>query len=123
MKKIKIALADDYKVFRESLVVTLSEEDMEVVIEAANGKELLKAMQAAVPDLVILDYKMPVMDGMATARKLRELYPSVKILVISMYDDDQFKDRLLSNGADSYLLKNAEPELIRQSVRELCRKK
>jgi DNA-binding NarL/FixJ family response regulator len=124
MNKIKIAVADDYKVFRDGLAITLShDDDMEVIIDAGNGKELLDAMKEKLPDLVIMDYKMPVMDGIEATRTIKALYPSVKILVISMYDDDEFKKRLMNNGADAYLLKNAEPDIIRKSVRELYSKK
>jgi len=124
MNKIKIAICDDYKVFRDGLAITLShDDDLEVIIEAANGRELLDALKEKLPDIIIMDYKMPVMDGIEASKTIKALYPAVKILVISMYEDDEFKNRLLANGADAYLLKNAEPDIIRRSVRELYSKK
>ena len=120
MKKIKIAIADDYAVFRDGLLITLSaDERNEVIIEANNGEELLAAMQHRLPDLVLMDYKMPVMDGSAATRRIKELYPSVKVLVISMYEDPRFKEHLAASGADGYLLKNAEPEEIREAIQAL----
>lgn len=117
MKKIKLAIADDYPVFREGLLITLSaDEQFDVIIEADNGAELLEAMAKQLPDIVIMDYKMPVMDGTEATRRIKELYPSVKVLVISMYEDPKFVNYLMENGADGYLLKNEEPETIRQAI-------
>jgi DNA-binding NarL/FixJ family response regulator len=123
MKKIRLAIADDYAVFREGLHITLSvDENIEVVTEADNGAELLKAIETNLPDVVIMDYKMPVMDGMEATKRIKELYPHIKVLVISMYEDPKFIQHLLSNGADAYLLKNAEPDEIRQAVYNLVEK-
>lgn len=123
MNKIKLAIADDYPVFREGLLITLSADDrFEVIIEADNGAELLEAMAKQLPDVVIMDYKMPVMDGTTATRHIKELYPSVKVLVISMYEDPKFVTLLKNSGADGYLLKNEEPEKIRQSITDLFEK-
>ena len=123
MKKIKLAIADDYAIFRDGLIVTLTADDnLEVVLEADNGVELLKGMETILPDIVIMDFKMPVMDGMEATRQIKQLYPSVKILVISMYEDPKFISHLMDNGADAYLLKNAEPVEIRKAVYDVYNK-
>lgn len=120
MHKLKIAIADDYPVYREGLQVTLSaNENLEVIFEADNGRELLEKMAVQLPDLVIMDYKMPEMDGMTATRKIKEKYPAVKVLVISMYHDEKFIHHLMDNGADGYLLKDAEPEQILSTVQGL----
>lgn len=120
MHKLKIAIADDYPVYREGLQVTLSaNENLEVIFEADNGRELLEKMAVQLPDLVIMDYKMPEMDGMAATRIIKERYPAVKVLVISMYHDEKFIHHLMDNGADGYLLKDAEPEQILSTVQGL----
>jgi DNA-binding NarL/FixJ family response regulator len=120
MHKIKIAIADDYPVYREGLQVTLSaNENLEVIFEADNGRELLEKMALQLPDLVIMDYKMPEMDGMAATRIIKDKYPAVKVLVISMYQDEKFIRHLMDNGADGYLLKDAEPEQILSSIQGL----
>lgn len=120
MPKFKIAIADDYPVYRDGLQVTLSsDENLEVIFEADNGQELLEKMNAELPDLVIMDYKMPVMDGMAATRLIKEKYPTVKVLVISMFHDEKFINHLMDNGADGYLLKDAEPEQIMSTIHQL----
>ena len=117
MKKIRIAIADDYKIFREGLKVGLSSDDnMDVMLEADNGEELLKGLESATPDVIIMDLKMPILDGMEATKQVRKKYPSVKVLVVSMYEDDKFIIHLMENGANGYLLKNAEPDEIRRSI-------
>ena len=117
MSKIKIAIADDYKIFREGLKVGLSaDEGLEVLLEADNGEELLKGLETMTPDVIIMDLKMPIMDGLEATKVVRKKYPSIKVLVVSMYDDDKFIIHLMENGANGYLLKNAEPDEIRRSI-------
>ena len=117
MSKIKIAIADDYKIFREGLKVGLSaDENLEVLLEADNGEDLLKSLETQSPDVIIMDLKMPIMDGLEATKAVRKKYPSIKVLVVSMYDDDKFIIHLMENGANGYLLKNAEPDEIRRSI-------
>jgi DNA-binding NarL/FixJ family response regulator len=117
MSKIKIAIADDYKIFREGLKVGfLDDENLDVVLEADNGEELLLAMEKTVPDVIIMDLKMPIMDGMEATKEVRKKYNRVKVLVVTMYDDDKFIIHLMENGANGYLLKNADADEIRKSI-------
>ena len=117
MSKIKIAIADDYKIFREGLKVGLSADDsLEVMLEADNGEDLLKALETATPEIILMDLKMPIMDGMEATKEVRKKFPSIKVLVVSMYEDDKFIIHLMENGANGYLLKNAEPDEIRRSI-------
>jgi DNA-binding NarL/FixJ family response regulator len=117
MSKIKIAIADDYKIFREGLKVGLSsDENLEVMMEADNGEDLMKALETESPDVIIMDLKMPIMDGMEATKAVRKKYPTIKVLVVTMYDDDKFIIHLMENGANGYLLKNTEPDEIRKSI-------
>jgi len=117
MSKIKIAIADDYKIFREGLKVGLSADDsLEIIAEADNGEDLIKALETSSPDVIIMDLKMPIMDGMEATKIVRKKYPAMKVLVVSMYEDDKFIIHLMENGANGYLLKNAEPDEIRRSI-------
>ena len=117
MSKIKIAIADDYKIYRDGLKVGLSaDENLEVVAEADNGEDLLKLLEQYTPDVILMDLKMPIMDGMEATKVVRKKYPAIKVLVITMYEDDKFIIHLMENGANGYLLKNTEPEEIRKSI-------
>ena len=117
MSKIKIIIADDYKIFREGLKVGLSaDEGLEVIAEADNGEDLVKLLDAYTPDVILMDLKMPIMDGMEATKIVRKKYPTMKVLVVSMYEDDKFIIHLMENGANGYLLKNAEPDEIRRSI-------
>src|SRR6476620_2867568 len=117
MDKIKIAIADDYKIYRDGLKVGLSADtNLEVIAEADNGEDLMKLLETISPDIIIMDLKMPIMDGMEATKAVRKKYPSIKVLVVTMYEDDKFIIHLMENGANGYLLKNAEPDEIRKSI-------
>ncbi len=117
MSKIKIAIADDYKIYRDGPKVGLSaDENLEVIMEADNGEDLLKALETTTPDVILMDLKMPIMDGMEATKAVRKKYPSIKVLVVTMYEDDKFIIHMMENGANGYLLKNAESEEIRRSI-------
>lgn len=117
MSKITIGIADDYKVFRDGLKAVLSaDENIEIILEADNGAELLEALQTQRPDIILMDLKMPVMDGMKATIEVRKKYPQIKVLVISMYEDEKFITHLVKTGANGYLLKNTEPVDIRKAI-------
>lgn len=117
MSKIKIAIADDYKIYRDGLKVGLSADDnLEIIAEADNGEDLMKVLETNSPDVILMDLKMPIMDGMEATKQVRKKYPAIKVLVITMYEDDKFIIHLMENGANGYLLKNAEPDEIIKSI-------
>lgn len=117
MSQIRIAIADDYKIYRDGLKVGLStDENLNVVFEADNGEDLLKGLEIYEPNVVLMDLKMPIMDGMEATKEVRKKFPAIKVLIVTMYDDDKFIIHLMENGANGYLLKNAEPDEIRKSI-------
>jgi DNA-binding NarL/FixJ family response regulator len=117
MSKIKIIIADDYKIFRDGLKVSLSQdEDFEIIAEADNGEDLIASIEKSKPDVIIMDLKMPIMDGMEATQIIRKKYSDIKILVVSMYDDDKFIIHLMEIGANGYLLKNADPAEILKAI-------
>ena len=104
MSKLKIAIADDYEVFREGLTITLEmNDDIEVIMEAENGEALLAKMELTLPEVVIMDFKMPIMDGMKATRLIKQRYPAVKVIVISMYEDEKFITSFNECGVHPYL--------------------
>lgn len=121
MKPIKIAIADDYKIFREGLKLCFNtDENLKVIFEADNGEELLDALATQQPDIIIMDLNMPLLDGMEATKRIRKKYEHIKILVVTMYDNDKFIIHLMENGAHGYLLKNAEPKEIIKAIYAVC---
>ncbi|MFC0516783.1 response regulator [Mucilaginibacter angelicae] len=117
MKPIKIAIADDYTIYRDGLKIGLTQdENLEVMLEAADGEDLIMGIETNMPDVIIMDLKMPVMDGMEATKFIKKKYPDMKILVVTMYDDEKFVIHLMEIGANGYLLKNAEAEEIRKAI-------
>jgi DNA-binding NarL/FixJ family response regulator len=117
MSKIKIAIADDYKIFRDGLKVGMSaDENLEVVLEADNGEELLQGLEKTAVDVIIMDLKMPVMDGVEATKQVKKKFDAIKVLVVTMYEDDKFIIHLMETGANGYLLKNADADEIRKSI-------
>ncbi|GAA2972463.1 DNA-binding NarL/FixJ family response regulator [Microbacterium terrae] len=112
----RVLIIDDHPVFRRGLAFLLSTSGHEVVGEAASGAEVLEAVRAHRPDLVILDLGLPELHGSAVAGRLRAESPQVKIIVVTMYDDNASIERALDAGVDGYVLKDAAPEQILAAI-------
>lgn len=112
---MKIAIADDYKIYRDGIKVGLGKDpNLQVILEADNGEDLIKGLEKELPDVIIMDLKMPVMDGIEATIAIKKRYSSVKVLVLTMYEDEKFIIHLMQSGANGYLLKNADsPEIIK----------
>lgn len=115
MKNLSIVLADDHPMFRKGLASFLKRNPaFEAIHEAGNGLEVLTIVEKEKIDLVLLDIRMPKMDGIQTLRELKKKYPLLKVIMISMYDDAHYIDHAMENKANAFLLKNADPaELLR----------
>lgn len=104
---IKVLICDDQEIVCEGLQLILSSDaEIKVVGQAHNGLEALELMPAVQPDLVLMDLKMPVMNGILATRKIREKYPEVRVLVLTTYDDDEWLFDAVRAGASGYLLKD-----------------
>lgn len=120
MRKIKLALCDDHTLFRIGMSTILGQvQDFELILEASNGQELIDKVSRKTPDVVLLDLQMPVMDGTATADYMRENFPLVKIVVLTMHDEDRMVLHLLEKGVSGYLLKDADAGEVEKAVRKV----
>lgn len=117
MESINLAIADDHKIFREGLKAILEDQpSFRIMIEAGNGQELIQLLSEKTPDVVLMDIKMPVMDGMQATAYIQEHFPGVKVLALSMYHEDKYIVNMMKAGASGYILKNAEPREIVDAV-------
>lgn len=117
---IKVAIADDHEIFRDGLRAMLQkQQDILLVAEAANGKELIEQVKAHEPDIVISDVKMPLMDGAAATRHLSENYPHIGIIALTMFDEEDLIIDMLEAGARGYLLKNADKHEIVEAIKSV----
>ncbi|MDB5264206.1 MAG: two component transcriptional regulator, LuxR family [Adhaeribacter sp.] len=123
-EKIKVALVDDHKLFRKGMVELVNAfAGYTVIWEANHGLELIKKFTTdEEPDVVLLDINMPEMDGYETALWLKNNYPQVKVLTLSMYDNEEAIIKMLRVGAKGHILKDAEPQELKAALQELSRK-
>ena len=123
METIRIAIADDHKLFRKGVILSLRPyTQLEFVLEAENGQELLDHLGNSGAQVVLLDLRMPGMDGIETTKAISQKFPGIRVLILTMYEDERFVYHLMENGANGYLLKNAEPQEIRKAIQEVMSK-
>lgn len=121
MEKIKILLVDDQILFIESLksVIETIADDITVTGIAHNGKEALACIEKTLPDIVLLDVRMPVMDGVETVKNIHSLYPEIKVMMLTTFDDDEYVHEALKYGAAGYMLKDVPPDNLIDSIRAI----
>ncbi len=109
MDKIKIALADDHQLFRNGLKILLgSFNEFEVVAEASNGNELLRALETSPSDIVLMDISMPEMDGVEATGILSRQAPDTRVIALSMYGEEEYYYRMVDAGAKGFILKDSD---------------
>ena len=122
MNKIRVLLVDDQALFREGLRTLLSlREDIEVAGEAADGEEAVRLATSLQPDVVLMDIRMPVLDGAAATRHLREQVPEARVIALTTFDDDEYVFECLRAGAAGYLLKDTPSEKLYEAIRAAAR--
>lgn len=112
---INIALVDDHLLFREGIKAIFQEEnDMEITLEASDGLEFLEVLRNAVvkPDVLLLDIRMPNLDGYETAKIVLEKYPEMKIIILTMHEEERHIIRMIELGVNGYLMKNASRDEV-----------
>lgn len=123
MEIIKVAIADDHKIFRKGVILSLRPyNNIKFVLEAENGDQLLEQLPVAQPDLILMDLRMPGKDGIETTKIVSQRFPNMRVIVLTMYEDERFVSHLMDNGANGYLLKNAEPQEIRRAIMDVYEK-
>ena len=121
--KTKIALTDDHVLLRNGLASLLEDLDYEVLFEADNGQDLIRKLNPGeLPDVVLMDINMPQMDGYETTRWLKINHPGVRVLALSMYDDENAIIRMLKSGTRGYILKDSDPDELKAALQALISK-
>ena len=121
-QKIDVVITDDHKLFRKGMRSLLGDFDfINKLYEAGNGRELLELLEKTTPkpDVILLDLRMPEMDGMEANKKLKELFPEIKVIVLTMENDEQFILHLINEGVNGYLMKNADPDELEQALKKV----
>jgi DNA-binding NarL/FixJ family response regulator len=125
LQNITLAIADDHKLFRQGIITTLSAyAHLQVVIEAVNGQDLLNQIKAIAPKphIAIINLEMSVMNGIVAVETLKKMYPEIKVIALSMHNEEKFVIKMLNMGVNSYLFKNTEPEELVLAIETVMHK-
>ena len=115
---IKIIIADDQELIRQSLKIVLSaNKDMEVIDTAADGRAVIQSVRQQQPDVILMDIRMPEIDGVQCTKIIKENYPNVKIIVLTTFDDAEYVFNALKYGASGYLLKDVSMQKLAEAIR------
>jgi DNA-binding NarL/FixJ family response regulator len=117
---VRVILADDHRLFLEGLTELIGKmTDIQIIATAANGAEVMQKLQETPADLAVLDIHMPVADGITTTRLIREKYPHMRVLVLTMSDEPATMRAVLAAGASGYVLKTVEREELEKAIRQV----
>jgi DNA-binding NarL/FixJ family response regulator len=119
MQKITVLLADDHTVVRQGLrALLVAEGDIEIVGEADNGRQAVQLAKKLLPDVIVMDIAMPVLNGLEATRQITRTIPQAKVLVLSSYSDDEYVQQLTEAGAAGYLVKQTAANELLKAIRE-----
>lgn len=124
IEKILIAIVDDHTLFRNGVAGLMSEfDELQVVFEAGNGKLMQETLpNHPIPDVILMDINMPVMDGYESTSWLKQNYPQVRVLALSMFEDDQAVIKMIKSGACGYVLKESKPRELLEAIKTIYSK-
>ena len=119
---IHLAIAEDHQSLIDGVKLLLQyEEDISIVGTANNGLDLLKIVELKSPNTILMDIKMPKLDGIETTRRIKEKYPHINILAFTMFDETEAVEKMIQAGAKGYILKNSSLEVVLQALREVSK--
>ncbi len=121
---LKIIIADDQTLFASSLKIVLDgygDDTFSVIATVRNGRECIEELKAGIPDVILMDVRMPEMDGVEATRIIHKRHPGIKIMMLTTFDDDSYVSQALRNGATGYVLKNVEPDELVACIRAVSR--
>ena len=123
MGEIRVAIADDHKIFRKGVILSLRHySNLKFVLEAENGQQLLDGIKETRPDVILMDLRMPVKDGIETTKYISLHHPDIHVLVLTMHEEEKFVIHLMENGANGYLLKSSDPVEIKKAITDVVDK-
>jgi len=122
--KIHIAIVDDHTLFRNGVAALMAEfDELQVIFEAENGQQMQLALaKHGQPDVILMDINMPVMDGYASTKWVKQNYPKVRVLALSMFEDDKAVIQMIKCGAGGYVLKESRPRELLEAIRAIHEK-
>jgi len=116
-EQIKVLIVDDHEIFRKGLKMVINRfKNAKVIAEATNGKEFLEILDKNLPDIVLMDIEMPEMNGIEATTKALEKYPDLKILALSMFNEDNYVESMIDSGVRGFLLKNINKEKLEKAI-------
>ena len=120
--KIRVLVADDHTIVRKGLCALLDgDKEIEVVGEAENGREAIKKVEQVQPDIILMDITMPGLNGLETTRQLKKRHPKIKILILTMHDNEEYIFETLRAGASGYLVKRTAPDELISAIHAINR--
>jgi DNA-binding NarL/FixJ family response regulator len=116
-QQIKVSIADDHKIFRDGIKMALKDREyLKILWEAEDGRDLMHKLKLKQPDVLLMDIRMPEVDGVNAIGMIRKEYDDIKIIVLTMYDDQEMITKMMEMGANAYLTKTTDPEEIYQAI-------
>ncbi len=119
---INVAIADDHKIFRKGVIHSMRPyTNIRFVMEADNGEDLIQKIPEFSPDVILCDLKMPIKDGIDATKIITKNFPGIRVIILTMYEDERFVGHLMDCGAAGYLLKSTEPSEIKRALMDVMR--
>src|ERR1700733_5355240 len=120
--EIRVAIADDHKIFRRGVILSMKlYNNIKFVMEADNGDDLIAKIPESQPDVILCDLKMPIRDGIDTTKLVTKKWPQIRVIILTMYEDERFVGHLMDCGAAGYLLKSTDPAEIKRAIIDVMR--